>query len=94
MDIITDVRCQNSRVFITVSDGSLIQFGLDDNFISQIEQEKVFLIGAEITSFTNDTEKGFFQLKFKSLEGRSRFLEFSYDTLAQKEFEQRLREMN
>jgi len=94
MDTITDVFCQNSKVFITVSDGSLIQFGLDKKFISQVEEEKTLLIGAEITNFTNDTEKGFFRLEYKSLEGRSRFLEFSYDVVAQKEFEQRLRKLN
>lgn len=94
MDTIMDVICRNSRVFILISDGSLIQFGLDKKFTSQVEDEKPLLLGAEITNFTNDSERGFFRLEYKSLEGRNRFLEFDYDVLAQKKFEEFLRDVN
>lgn len=94
MDAITDVRCQNSRVFITVSDGSLIQFGFDEKSISKIEEEKSLLLGAEITNFINDTEKGFFRLEYNPAKGGARFLEFSYNPLEQKRFEQMLQASN
>ncbi|HBE31529.1 MAG TPA: hypothetical protein DD990_09380 [Cyanobacteria bacterium UBA11368] len=90
MDKITEVFFQANRVFICISDNSTIQYGATEEHISQLVDEKPLLIGAEVTSFTNDTEKGFLRLEYKSLTGRHRFIQFNYDPLAQKEYEERL----
>ena len=94
MDTIIDVCCENSKVFITLSDNSLIQFGLDEKSISKIEEEKFLLLDAEVISFTNDAKKGFFKLCYNSRKGRARFLEFSYDPLEQEKFIQSLEAQN
>jgi len=93
IDVIIDVKFTQDpdRVFICVSDTSVIQFGVNRENLLKTMNEKELLIGSLITSFKNDAENGHFLLEYKPIDHPNvRFLEFNYDPIAQKEYEKSL----
>jgi hypothetical protein len=86
MDLITAVFIEGNKVCITVSDGSLIYFFIDDDdSIEKIRLEIPSLLNSEIKLFKNDEAKGYLRLEYDTQVPsqvpspiRYRFLELNY----------------
>jgi hypothetical protein len=85
MKTITNVYCQNERIFIEFSDNSLVQFGIPDrpDIWEKLAAEKSRLIGAFLICLVNDKKTGNFEIDYQSITGRHRYLRFSYDPAEQ-----------
>lgn len=80
-DIITSVEVKDDRVYISVSDGSLIQFGIKyvKNGAKSIEEEKPLMVGAEIIFVSRDEVKKFFCMEYiPASSGKNRYISFNY----------------
>lgn len=81
MKTITNIYCQNERIFINFSDNSSAQFGIPDrpNIWEQLAAEKSLMIGGLVVRLVNDKKTGNFEIDYQSITGRHRYLRFSYD---------------
>lgn len=72
LDIITGAEIKSGRMYIHVSDGSLIQFGFEPKDESVLQSEIGHLTGAKIVDYKTSLRHRTFYMKYRTTAGRER----------------------